>query len=150
MRSVLMSSLFLFLSSNMDHLRCICKPRVEPILARVIPLHSMVAVAILCRFSYYSRKPGATSVGALLTVTSLLLSAPSMPSMVSSIVDGICNALLLPSTSNSIGTGRTPANSPMNPAITAKNPPAFPEYILTSASACSLVALLSRIMPPST
>ena len=59
MRSLLMSSLFLFLSSNMDHsLRRICKPRVEPILARVIPLHSMVAVAILCRFSYYSCKAG--------------------------------------------------------------------------------------------
>ena len=35
-------------------LRCICKPRVEPTLARIIPLHSMVVVAILCRFCYNS------------------------------------------------------------------------------------------------
>src|SRR5215210_6570835 len=49
--------LFSFLSSNMDNcLRSIYIPRVEPNLARVIPVHSMVAVAILCRLCYYSCK----------------------------------------------------------------------------------------------
>src|SRR5918999_4401469 len=50
---------FSFFYSIIEHgfcLRCISKPRVEAILARVIPLHSMVAVAMLCRFCYYSCK----------------------------------------------------------------------------------------------
>jgi hypothetical protein len=131
-------------------LRCIYKPRVEPILARVIPFHTMVAVAVRCGFCYWGSK--ATGYKHRCIANSYFLTFVCSLHAFSggSIADGICNVLLLQFTSNLIGTARTPANSPINPAIASKNLQLFLNiFCLEHLLALWLLAHLST-MPPST
>ncbi len=87
--------------------------------------------------------PGTAENTGLTRHTSLLGSAPFTPSISSSNESFTRNDRRFPLILNSIGTDFIPNISPIRFVTAAKNPPAWPEYILVNASFYSELAFSS-------
>ena len=132
------------LKKSTDTLWRIVKFRVKSTLARIVPMHSMVVVAMFCWLCDNGRIPWSHEHGCVRNCGFLILVASFYA--LNSQVNGRRNLEASPFTVYFKFDRHwlDPANSPISPATTAKNPPAWPEKILPSESACSLFALSSR------